>query len=47
MAKTIKKIKTSAGDVYLVGRMDGKTFVPMQYGKYYKRKSSALNACKK
>jgi len=47
MAKTIKKIKTTAGDVYIVGREDGNKFIPMQYGKYYKRKSSALNACKR
>lgn len=47
MAKTIRKIRVGGGDVWIVGRMDGTRFVPMQYGKYYKRKSSAENAAKK
>ena len=39
-------MRTTGGNVYIVGRMDGKMFVPNYYGKYYKRKSSALRAAK-
>ena len=44
--KAIRKMRTTSGNVYIIGRMDGQRFVPNYYGKYYKRKSSALRAIK-
>jgi hypothetical protein len=46
LKRTVKSIRTTAGTVYITGRMDGKTFIQDYYTKYYKKKKNALRSIK-
>lgn len=43
----IRKMQTTNGKVFIIGRRDRTKFVPQQYAKYYKTFAGATRAIKK